>query len=388
MKKITLLMLIVFTTVTMQAQNQLLSSIEEYNYSGNWVNGNGFNYEYDGNNNLIAETYYQWNNVAWENQDKTIYTYNVDNRVTQATHQVWNPQTNMFEHMARDTYTYTDGKLTGITQEQWWSSFWVNDYKFVIAYNSNTLPVTVLSFNWDGSQWYDDERTTYTYDAGNKVSTEIYQEWIYGLWVNATKSIYTYDSNNKLITDKGSNWDESNNMWVEAGAHRVDYEWDAAGNRISRTASGNYYEREDYSYDSSNLMSNFVHPFKDKTGLDYFLEGFPYVNKVVTNNTSNYGTPRRTTYNYTNSITLATETVELATAAITVFPNPAKDYLSIQTPSNTEIDKITVTDMTGKKVLEQKHDTTQVDVQNLAKGIYVLEVSMGENKETRKFLKE
>jgi hypothetical protein len=69
-----------------------------------------------------------------------------------------------------------------------------------------------------------------------------------------------------------------------------------------------------------------------------------------------------------------------------MYPNPTQTTLNIS--SKTTIDKIIVTDLTGKKVLDQNQNTTQVNVQNLAKGIYILEVYMGEDKETRKFIKE
>ena len=71
--------------------------------------------------------------------------------------------------------------------------------------------------------------------------------------------------------------------------------------------------------------------------------------------------------------------------SFTIYPNPTQTTLNIS--SKTTIDKIIVTDLTGKKVLDQNQNTTQVNVQNLAKGIYILEVYMGEDKETRKFIK-
>ena len=72
---------------------------------------------------------------------------------------------------------------------------------------------------------------------------------------------------------------------------------------------------------------------------------------------------------------------------VLIYPNPTQDYLNIQNKSNKIIDKVIVTDLTGKKVLEQ-NNSSQLNVEKLAKGMYVLEVVVGENKETRKFIKE
>jgi alpha-tubulin suppressor-like RCC1 family protein len=71
-----------------------------------------------------------------------------------------------------------------------------------------------------------------------------------------------------------------------------------------------------------------------------------------------------------------------------IFPNPTKDFLSIQNLSNTTIDKIVVMDMSGKTILEQTQKSTKVNVQNLAKGMYLLQVFSGDKKWQSKFLKE
>lgn len=394
MKKISLLLLIVFITISIQAQNKLLSSIDEYYNGALWVNGGGSNYEYDSNNNLIAETYYSWNTGNWEISDKATYTYNANNKITYALYQVWNPATNTFENFDRDTYAYTNGKITEIGYDRWVNSNWVNDDKSVISYNISNLPESAIFYNWDGSQWVNQSRATLTYSPTNKVISEVDEEWINSQWVNDYKTLYTYDSNNKIITTKSASWDEFNSIWVESD--QTDYELDATGNRIRET---NFYNfsgfKNEYTYDTSMLMSSFANPFEDKTGFDYLFEDYPFVNKVLlsngfsyNSNTSSYENTSRTTYNYANSITLGTETLQLATAAITIFPNPTKDYLSIQNQSNTEIDKVTVTDMTGKIILQQNKKSNQVDVQNFAKGMYLLQVFSGDKKWQSKFLKE
>jgi hypothetical protein len=71
-----------------------------------------------------------------------------------------------------------------------------------------------------------------------------------------------------------------------------------------------------------------------------------------------------------------------------IFPNPTKDFLSIQNLSNVEIDKVIVTDISGKTILQQNQYTTQINVKNLAKGMYLLQVFSGDQKWQSKFLKK
>ena len=71
-----------------------------------------------------------------------------------------------------------------------------------------------------------------------------------------------------------------------------------------------------------------------------------------------------------------------------LYPNPTKSILNLQNPTNITIDKIMVTDLTGKIILEQTQNTNQINVEKLATGIYILQAFSGEEKFTSKFLKE
>jgi len=76
------------------------------------------------------------------------------------------------------------------------------------------------------------------------------------------------------------------------------------------------------------------------------------------------------------------------TAKISVFPNPTRSQLTIHPSNNAIIDKVTITDLMGKVVLVQSGNTTQVNVEQLASGLYILEAFSGEEKFTSKFVKE
>jgi len=87
------------------------------------------------------------------------------------------------------------------------------------------------------------------------------------------------------------------------------------------------------------------------------------------------------------SQTLATTDFEMF-SKLKIYPNPVKTVLNIQTPKNSSIDKISVVDLLGKKVLEQTQNTNQINVEHLAKGIYIIEIFSGEEKFSSKFVKE
>jgi len=90
---------------------------------------------------------------------------------------------------------------------------------------------------------------------------------------------------------------------------------------------------------------------------------------------------------YSLNCNLATNT-EIFPKGVLVFPNPAKALLTVQNNHQTPFDKIVITDLTGKIFLTQTTNTTQINVEPLASGMYILEATSGENKFSSKFVKE
>lgn len=74
--------------------------------------------------------------------------------------------------------------------------------------------------------------------------------------------------------------------------------------------------------------------------------------------------------------------------SLSIYPNPTNSILNINTKNNTVLDKIVITDLTGKIILEQTQNTNQLNVQNLASGIYILEAVSGTEKWHTKFIKK
>lgn len=401
MKKTTLLMFIVFSAIALQAQNKLLSSTDEYYDGTSWQIYAGNNYEYDSNNNLIKETYYNYDFLTglWKISYSTSYTYDGNNRVLQTIDQNWISTTNKLENSYRDTATYLGGKYAGSISEEWddASLSWVYKFKYVLTYNASNLIESSLSYKWDGVQWVNDFRGTLTYN-GTKISSSLDEEWVSSQWVNSSKTLLTYDANNKIVTSRSADWDVFNAIFKEN--YRTDYVLDAAGNRISETnvftnnnVSNNY--KSEYSYDSSSLMSSFANPFKDKTGLDYLFEDFPHVNKPLGYNyftynttTNTYENTGRTKYDYTNSIVLATDQFEKPNATVTLFPNPTSDLLNIELAVFSPTTQIIITDIVGKKIHSQKVEAanTSVNTSSYAKGVYLVTITDNNKKDVKKLV--
>ena len=393
MRKITLFILIGFT-ITLQGQNQLLSSIEENYFDSSWENSQGSNYEYDSNNNLIIETGVLWNITAWENSHKDNYTYDSNNKITESLYQYWNPNTQQFEDIYRSLYTYSSGNPTEIINQDYLGLQWENSYKTTITYTSINKIDMVFDYDWDGSQWVIEDRYTVTYNSNDKITQILGEEWMDPQWVNSDRELFTYDINNKISSTILEIWDGSN--WNEED--RTDYILDASYNRTRETLfyNGDTQYKDEYAYDTSLVMSSFAHPFKDKTGLDYIYEDFPYTNKILSSNefsydisTSSFVNDVRITYNYTSSITLNTEQFEINSNALKVFPNPTSNIINIKL-LNYEDTIASIYDLSGRLILKQNLDSeiSIIDISSLSNGLYLLTVNADNKKTTKRILKK
>jgi hypothetical protein len=89
-------------------------------------------------------------------------------------------------------------------------------------------------------------------------------------------------------------------------------------------------------------------------------------------------------YNYL--ATLSNDSFSLNENKLLLFPNPSNNFVQIK--SNSKIDKITLFDTFGKAILIQTQNNSEISVENLSKGIYIIEIFTENKKIYRKFIKE
>ena len=73
---------------------------------------------------------------------------------------------------------------------------------------------------------------------------------------------------------------------------------------------------------------------------------------------------------------------------IVIYPNPVRSILNIQTATLAQISKVKIIDIQGKIILEQTQNTNTINVENLAKGLYILQAYLGDHMHVSKFIKE
>jgi hypothetical protein len=87
-----------------------------------------------------------------------------------------------------------------------------------------------------------------------------------------------------------------------------------------------------------------------------------------------------------NFATLSVEENELQ--GLSLYPNPAKDIVKIQVPAGLTAIKIEVFDNVGKQIAMQLSPENTIDVSNIASGLYLVSITSGDIKTTKKLIVE
>lgn len=86
--------------------------------------------------------------------------------------------------------------------------------------------------------------------------------------------------------------------------------------------------------------------------------------------------------------TLGLDTNVAASTSFVLYPNPATTVLNISNASNLEIKAISVTDINGRVIKNQKGTSAEINVADLNAGVYFVTIESNEGVSTKKFVKE
>lgn len=129
------------------------------------------------------------------------------------------------------------------------------------------------------------------------------------------------------------------------------------------------------------------------TGLSFdattgIISGSPLVDTSATTYTiSAYNTAGEST----TTIVISTSTLSTSTSKfkeLKLYPNPTTSILNFQHPDNEIFNKIIITDLEGKKIIEQDGNSNQINVEKLASGSYTIKVISQYGEYVNKFIKK
>lgn len=215
---------------------------------------------------------------------------------------------------------------------------WDVTHKTEFTYDANGDITLITDYEWNNifREWTNQSVTKYTYDkdinGNDTLIVEYYLDLVLPIpdWINKVKSTYTYDANGNITLHIDYYWDSNTSEWFIA----VKYE---------------------YVYDANENMALQIVYYWDS-------------------NTSQWVASNKKTYYYSeHNITHINNIPE---KHISVYPNPAIEYILFDLANSSSSATVELYDLQGKKVLEQKlTENRQVAVSNLPKGLYMYKLN-------------
>ncbi len=365
--------------------------------TGIYIPNQRSNNVYDGQGRMTSSTTQFWDGSTWLNSARNIYTYDTQGSVTEESYSTWNGSTWAVQFGSKYAYTYNaSNKALTMTEQTFDNGSWVNSYKEIYTLNAQNDATEIIFQEWDVNIWVNAQRginLTWNNYSQFKYLTATVQEWNGSQWDNLMKIVATYNTNGDMLTDTYQDWDGSawlnsfrylytytgtliaseigqdwNGQWDNA--YRYLYTYDTYGNDVSSTnyyfSAGNWLQdgglRHTYTYDVNTNVKTDIQEAYDPFSMWEF------------------------TIQFINSYDNVTGVNNAIVKGISIFPNPATTQLIINGLDNSSIK---IFSMAGQLVSTQAVTLGMpVDISQLTRGMYTLQITNAERVITQKFIKQ
>jgi hypothetical protein len=332
-------------------------------------------YSYDDNGNLSSETGFEgidssgWGPNQLIASFKHEHHYNTSLQDTLLVLFKWDQSTRLWDSVYKSYLTYNDyGNVISAYNYDLSENNdpipIVNKYEYSYNANGNLTSDRIYYFDWTAGQWVSSNKNEYSYDANGNIISRIFYDWdrTIGQWVYNINIEYHYDDYGNNTSTVYYHWEENTSKWV--GYNKIEYQYLTNGKKSLET----YF---DWIHSDSQWVSNswlqFTYDDDDNITLSKYFSRLDDSQDEWFEEIAIY-------YYYLDlNPTLVTG---LSESKISVYPNPASDYVVFDLPNISESATIELFDIQGKKVLELKlSENKQVSLSNLSKGLYMYKLS-------------
>lgn len=215
---------------TYDSNNNKVSEIWKYwdTTNSKWVSNVQRLYSYTANNLMISEIIQIWDTTLsnWRNEAKHSYSYTSQGEKDTDTIMSWEPSSSSWEVRWKVNYTYNSvGKLILAEEQDWINNAWENSNRTEYTYDSNLWLEEVIYSNWIPwtSTWEYEQRFLYTHLANDYYYSVIQQEYFHnGLWKKLQQIKCEFTSFNRIDSIKILLWNSSS--WVLHQKGKLFYE--------------------------------------------------------------------------------------------------------------------------------------------------------------------
>jgi len=130
-----------------------------------WVNSMKTVYSYNAGSQISEMTFYTWQNNAWLLSSRMIYTYNTYGEYSTILTQTWNSTSSFYQDANRATYSYVfvyNYVCDQILYENWQNNAWQNQMRMLYTCDSPGNVIESIRQYYSGT-WLNNERRTMDY---------------------------------------------------------------------------------------------------------------------------------------------------------------------------------------------------------------------------------
>lgn len=338
--------------------------------AGAWVPYVKYEYVYDAAGDMIQETewYFDDGSSQWIANYRYEHTYNASHNITITIISYWDESVTAWVPQFKEESSYsTGGRLTLKNTYEWdsGSGQWMNYLKTEYSYNSNGFLSMELEYVWDSGIWFFYDKIEYTYDVNDFLirAVDYYYDYFSIAWIPLSKEEYAYDDAENLLKQTSYDWDENENQWV--GRYQDTY------------THNNMYSFFDLilPYIAGTIETSFLKHMVtniDEETWDEILGA--WVN-------SDKGTFYYSPQNVTSSSNTLLQTCH-------IYPNPAKDHISIALPEGYQKASFELSDQQGRIIYKENVVNNQrIDITKLSSGLYLFNLLIDGRSNTGKLVK-
>ena len=291
--------------------------------------------------------------------DKRVFAYDNDERKLSHTTSLWNARESVWQNSLKNDIVYEENKTVSISSVGYMTG-WQNSLKVETIKDAAGKQIYSLSYTWNNSNeaWSVNPslKSEWSYNEDGRVVEylKIRRDKETGEWTAFESRILYYYKEGKLAEELFQSWNKESQLWENRGKYVYSNE-----SGTQKTATSYYYASDNavldgkivYIYDGDGKLarSDFYGNNQDKTLSAYCL------------------------YTYTENKSPASYVSE----DITVYPNPVVSSFELTVPTAFVGKTANIFDVFGAfvKSVVVSGEKTQVNVNGLSKGVYVLQVA-------------
>ena len=350
-----------------------------------WVGSYKSESIYDLNGNRTLYVSYDWDALTskWVGSYKTENTYNASGNTIIRISYNWDLTVNKWVGQSKDETTYNLNGIPTLTHHYTWNetySLWENYAKSEYVYDANGNSILETWFDKRLASWVAIQKTEYAYDSNGNMTlyTYYYFNEVTNKWDGSYKWESVFDSNGHEILSISYDWDIYTEKWV--ADYKYETAFDSNGNLILEID----YERDEMTnllvadYKTvptwNNAYTEFIMPEEsyDVTIFKHMLTG--YDGYTWNADASQWELTEKATFYYSEQdITGIQENTE---NLVTIYPNPATDFLTFTFKDASQPALVELFDMQGKLLISRDiYHNQQLPVSHLQTGMYFCKVS-------------